>query len=116
MMPELDTHGHHGWWPMLAHRRRHVDGTMVGRECFVDMRNGNICEPEDGWSTKDLPYATGETSSFQHHSDAFRRNFDLIDWNRVETPGPEIIRPEIEARRKFVNNYNSIRWDHARQS
>ena len=44
----LKTHGHNGWWPMLAHRRKHMDGTMTGRECFVDMRNGTICEPKDG--------------------------------------------------------------------
>jgi hypothetical protein len=58
-MGRLETHGHNGWWPMLAHRRKHMDGTMTGRECFVDMRNGTICEPKDGWNTKDLPYATG---------------------------------------------------------
>ena len=76
------THGHNGWWPMLAHRRKHMDGTMTGRECFVDMRNGTVvASRRSGWGTKDLPYATGETSSLQHQTDAFRENFDRIDWN-----------------------------------
>ena len=66
---------------MLAHRRKHMDGTMTGRECFVDMRNGTVVEPESGWDTKELPYATGETSSQQHQTDVFRENFDRIDWN-----------------------------------
>jgi len=61
-MAKLDAHGHKAWWPMLIHRRKRlVDGqvVMVGREGFVNMQNQEICEPEKGWDTKDLPYATG---------------------------------------------------------
>jgi hypothetical protein len=104
----LKTHGHNGWWPMLAHRRKHMDGTMTGRECFVDMRNGTICEPEKGWNTDSLPYATGEISSFQHQSDAFRENFDRIDWNGGKAEAAPDLTPEIKARRKFADNYDNI--------
>lgn len=110
-MPELETHGYRGWWPMLAHRRKRMDGVMVGRECFVNMTRGEVYEPPDGWNTKDLPYPTGEVSSLQHQSDAFRENFDRIDWNEVRLEAPEDVRPEVEARRKFMNNYDAIRWD-----
>jgi hypothetical protein len=95
---------------MLAHRRKHMDGTMTGRECFVDMRNGTICEPKDGWNTKDLPYPTGEISSFQHQSDVFRENFDRIDWNGGKAEVTPDTPPEIKARHKFVNNYDNIKW------
>ena len=44
---------------MLIHRRKYSDGVMEGREGFVNMANREICEPEQGWDTKDLPYATG---------------------------------------------------------
>jgi hypothetical protein len=107
-MGRLETHGFKGWWPMLAHRRKHMDGTMTGRECFVDMRNGTICEPEKGWSTDSLPYATGEISSFQHQSDAFRENFDRIDWNGGKAEAAPDLTPEIKARRKFADNYDNI--------
>jgi hypothetical protein len=88
-----------------------MDGTMIGQECFVDMRNGKIVEPEDGWSTKDLPYATGEKSSLQHQGDAFRENFDRIDWNLVEMETARVLSPEVEGRRKYLSNYDNIRWD-----
>ncbi|MFZ5452445.1 MAG: hypothetical protein ACOZF2_11345 [Thermodesulfobacteriota bacterium] len=110
-MGKLETHGYRGWWPMLTHRRKCMDGTMIGRECFVDMRNGKIVEPEDGWSTKDLPYATGEQSSLQHQGDAFRENFDRIDWSGAELETPGGLPPEVEGRRKYVGNYDNIRWD-----
>jgi hypothetical protein len=110
-MGRLDTHGHKGWWPMLVHSRKRTDGVMVGREGFVDMRNGTICEPEDGWNTKDLPYATGETSSLQHQSDSFRENFDLIDWSGGKVEAAPDVQPAIEGRRKFVDNYDTIRWE-----
>lgn len=61
-MGKLETHGHKGWWPMLIHRRKRlVNGEVYqeGREGFVNMTNQQICEPEKGWDTKDLPYATG---------------------------------------------------------
>lgn len=58
-MVKLETAGHKGWWPMLIHRRRTVDGKMIGREGFVNMMNQQICEPERGWNTRDLPYPTG---------------------------------------------------------
>jgi hypothetical protein len=95
---------------MLKHRRKRLDGVMVGRECFVDMTQGKVFEPEDGWNTKDLPYATGETSS-QHQSDAFRENFELIEWNRARLEVPADMPPATEARRKFAANYDAIRWD-----
>ena len=25
-MGRLESHGYKGWWPMLAHRRKHLDG------------------------------------------------------------------------------------------
>jgi hypothetical protein len=109
-MGRLETHGHKGWWPMLAHRRKHMDGTMTGRECFVDMRTGTVVEPESGWDTKELPYATGETSSQQHQTDVFRENFDRIDWNGGKVKAAPDVRPEIKARHKFVDNYDSIKW------
>ncbi len=109
-MGRLETSGFRGWWPMLAHRRKHIDGTMTGRECFVDMKTGQVFEPEKGWSTNDLPYTTGETSSLQHQSDAFRHNFDLIDWSGGEVEASKEVQPEIEARRKFVSNFDNINW------
>jgi hypothetical protein len=109
-MGHLKTHGYKGWWPMLAHRRKHMDGTMTGRECFVDMRNGTVVEPESGWDTKELPYATGETSSQQHQTDVFRENFDRIDWSEGQGEREPDLPPEIKARRKFVDNYDNIEW------
>jgi hypothetical protein len=108
-MGRLETHGHKGWWPMLAHRRKHMDGTMTGRECFVDMSNGTVVEPERGWDTKELPYATGESSQ-QHQTDVFRENFDRIDWSDGQGEREPDLPPEIKARRKFVDNYDNIEW------
>jgi hypothetical protein len=62
-MSELRTSGYKGWWPMLIHRRKTVGGAMVGREGFVNMKTRQICEPEKGWSTKDLPCPTGPTTA-----------------------------------------------------
>jgi len=58
-MARFQTHGHKGWWPMLLHQRKYADGVMEGRECFVNMTNNQVAEPENGWNTKDLPYPTG---------------------------------------------------------
>jgi len=110
-MGRLETHGYRGWWPMLKHRRKRLDGVMVGRECFVDMTQGKVFEPEDGWNAKDLPYATGETSSLQHQSDTFRENFELIDWNGARLEVAADVAPVTAARRKFAANYDDIRWD-----
>jgi hypothetical protein len=109
-MGRLESHGYKGWWPMLSHRRKHMDGTMTGRECFVDMKTGTICEPEKGWDTKDLPYATGETSSLQHQTDIFRENFDRINWNGGKAEATPDLQPETKARHKFVDNYDDIKW------
>ena len=83
---------------------------MTGRECFVDMRSGAICEPEHGWDTKDLPYATGETSSLQHQTDIFRENFDRIDWDVGKVEAAPDVQPETKARHKFVDHYDNIKW------
>lgn len=110
-MGKLETHGYRGWWPMLSHRRKYADGTMAGRECFVNMATGEVFEPEKGWSTKDLPYPTGEISSLQHQNDIFRARFDQIDWNVVKLVVAEDVRPEIAAQRNFLNHYDDIRWN-----
>ena len=63
-----------------------------------------------GWDTKELPYATGETSSQQHQTDVFRENFDRIDWNGGKVEAAPDVQPEIKARHKFVDNYDNIKW------
>jgi len=66
---------------MLIHRRKYADGAMEGREGFVNMTNNQICEPERGWDTNDLPYATGDLAN-RHVTERYRQNYDKITWER----------------------------------
>lgn len=81
-MGKMDTSGYGGWWPVKFFTGKGPGGQMQGQEGFRNVVNGQEIKPEDGWSTRELPYPTGDLSNCRHVSEAYRRNYDLIDWGR----------------------------------
>jgi hypothetical protein len=74
-----DTSGYKGWWPMKFYEGKNPDGTQKGTEGFRNVENGQEVSPENGWNGSP-PYPTGDLSSCRHVSDAYRHNYDLINW------------------------------------
>lgn len=91
MTGKLETAGYKGWWPMKKITGRDEHGNFKYREVFVNMarmREGQPCSrrfetfaPEEGWNGEP-PYPTGESGSCRRVSEAYRRNYDLIRWEK----------------------------------
>lgn len=75
----MDTSGYKGWWPMRFFEGK-KNGQMTGQEGFRNVMNGEECKPKDGWDGEP-PYPTGDLHC-RHVSGAYRRNYDLIDWEK----------------------------------
>lgn len=76
----MDTSGYKGWWPVRFFDGK-KSGQMTGSEGFRNVLNGQEVQPEQGWDGEP-PYPTGELSNVRHVSPAYRRNYDLIEWER----------------------------------
>jgi hypothetical protein len=90
-MGRLEVAGYKGWWPMKKIVGRDEQGNFKYQEVFVNMarsREGKVCTrkfetytPENGWNGEP-PYPTGEKSTSWQVSEAYRRNYDLIRWEK----------------------------------
>jgi len=81
-MPELRTGGYEGWWPVKEFLGKTRDGqTKIYRESFRNMENGQVFhDAQKGWDGEP-PYPTGDIAHIRP-SDAFRANYDLINWEK----------------------------------
>lgn len=81
-MPKLETDGYKGWWEMKQFLGRDRQGKNLTKEVFRNMVTGEVYDPgEKGWNGSP-PYPTGSTANIRHYSDAYRRNYDLIVWDK----------------------------------
>lgn len=85
-MPELETGGFKGWWEVRQYLGKDKNGVKQGKEVFRNMVTGEIHDPgEKGWDGEP-PYPTGDLANCRHISEAYRRNYDLIIWDRDRAP------------------------------
>lgn len=81
-MAELETSGYKGWWEVRQYLGKDKNGVKQGKEVFRNMVTGEIFDPgERGWNGEP-PYPTGDLASCRHVSDAYRRNYELIVWDK----------------------------------
>lgn len=78
----LDTNGYNGWAEMKFFEGKGPNGEMRGVEGFRNVANGEEFKPEEGWSTRELPYPTGDLSNCRHVSTAYRLGYDRIQWEK----------------------------------
>ena len=76
----LETAGHKPLWPMKEFMGYGERGEKLSREVYRDMRDGKIYAPEQGWN--DDPPKLGEHGCVHLPSDAYRRGYDQIQWDR----------------------------------
>mgnify|MGYP003575071136 FL=1 len=99
-MAKLETAGYRRFWPLREHmgRTKHADGsrTQESREVYRDMVSGQVHVPEStdgealGWNGNppDLPAGSKEREGSERvDRDAYRRNYDLINWHTCPTSG-----------------------------
>jgi len=88
-MPKLETSGYKGWWELKQYLGKDKNGVKIGKEVFRNMITGEVYDPgEKGWNGEP-PYPTGDLATCRHVSDAYRRNYDLIVWDRDKKPGDD---------------------------
>jgi predicted Zn-ribbon and HTH transcriptional regulator len=81
-MSKLETSGYKGWWEVKQYLGKDKNGVKRGKEVFRNMITGEVYDPgEKGWNGEP-PYPTGDMATVRHVSDAYRRNYDLIVWDR----------------------------------
>jgi len=73
------TAGYQGWKEVKFFEGKDPDGKMTGSEGFRNIVDGREFIPENGWDGEP-PYPTGEPCRCA--SGAYRRNYDLIEWER----------------------------------
>jgi len=96
-MPELETGGFKGWWEVKQYLGKDKNGVKQGKEVFRNMVTGEIHDPgEKGWDGEP-PYPTGDLANCRHVSEAYRRNYDFIVWDRERAP-------DEDSRREFDVN------------
>lgn len=78
----LPTSGYKGWLPLKFREGKSVDGTVRYSEGWKNVNDGYEHIPEEGHNGEP-PYPTGDMPCVRHYaSEAFRRNYDQIRWNK----------------------------------
>lgn len=82
-MPEIETAGYKGWWPLRLYQGKNQEGQKKGNEIFRNMLTGEIFDPgEKGWDGEP-PYPTGAPVGVKA-SDLYRVNYELVKWEEVD--------------------------------
>ena len=75
------TSGFAGWKEVQVFEGRDEKGNNVGREGFRNIVDGRFAVPENGWDGAP-PRPTGDLACARHTSEAYRRGYDQIQWER----------------------------------
>jgi hypothetical protein len=81
-MSKIETSGYKGWWPMMIHEGRNPDDSMRGSQGFKNVTTGETVVPRDGWNGEP-PGPTGDLACCHHASEAYRRGYDQINWEKA---------------------------------
>jgi hypothetical protein len=80
-MGRVETDGYKGWWPVKFYEGKNPDGSVKTSEGFKNVLNNQEVTPREGWNGAP-PYPTGDLSNCRHVSEAYRRNYESINWER----------------------------------
>jgi len=105
-----DTSGYRGWRALQQKIGSNADGTEQTIPVWRNVITGEFHRDHiQGWNGEP-PGPTGDISNLIHSSDAYKANFDRINWCLVggATPVKPAVRPEIQAKRNYEDNYDRI--------
>jgi hypothetical protein len=75
------TSGFAGWKEVQVFEGRDEANNNVGREGFRNIIDGRFAIPENGWDGAP-PKPTGDLACVRHTSEAYRRGYDQIRWEK----------------------------------
>jgi hypothetical protein len=87
-MARLEKSGTKTWWPMKQFMGRDKDNKNITKEVYKNMVTGQEHEPLDrdgqplGWNGNPPDLPKGEKIAYLINSEAYRRNYDLINWDK----------------------------------
>jgi hypothetical protein len=73
--------GYKGWKEVQFFMGRDEAGNNVGQEGFRSTVDGRSVMPENGWNGEP-PGPTGDLACARHTSEAYRRGYDQIQWEK----------------------------------
>jgi hypothetical protein len=78
---KCDVSGYKGWMPMKFGMGKGPDGKMRTVEGFKNVLTDQEVTPEGGHNAAP-PCPTGDIAICRHNSEGYRRNYDLIVWDK----------------------------------